>query len=616
MAMYVEAVPNRNSPPAILLRESYRENGKVRKRTLANLSKCPAHAIDALKAALKGESSAPDSSSHSGCGVNVPLNEQFEIAASLPHGHVAAVLGTIKKLGLARLVDRCDSRERKIALALVAARILFPDSKLATLRLLDPEAALHFQQDEDAPPLTPLDLSPCSTLAEELGIDLGTLTPADLYGAMRWLFARQKRLEKGLARKHLKEGCLALYDLTSTYYEGSTCVLAQFGHNRDKKKGKRQINLGVLCDEHGRPISCEVFAGNVADPKTVSSQASKLRKQFGLNKVVLVGDRGMLTQARIDEELRHLEGLAWISALNHKSVNALVKDGSVQPELFDDYGVAEIESPGYPGERLVVCYNPPLAEKRKNKRLELLKITDGKLAVIQNATRRARNPYRGKAEIGRRVQREAGKYKMLKHYTLKIEEESFDFERNEDAIAKEAAVDGFYIIRSGGVSRDEMQSGELVDAYKKLGEVEKAFRTLKSIAIRVRPIHHREEEMVRAHIFLCTLAYYVEWHMREALAPMLFTDEHKQQARDSRSCEAQPVKKSADARAKANEKLDREGRPVHSFSTLMEHLRGIVRNRIEPGIKGIPAFHKETRPDALQRRALELLGLEPSQGEP
>lgn len=604
--MYVESVPNRNSPPAVLLRESFRENGKVRKRTLANLSSCPPHAVDALKAALKGGPSPV---------VSAPLSEQFEISASLPHGHVAAVLGTIKRLGIPRLLDRSDSSERKIALALIASRILFPKSKLATLRLLTPEAILNSQKkDENAPPRKSLDLIPSSTLAEELGIDTATLTLADVYGAMRWLFGKQKRIENSLAKEHLNEGGLALYDLTSTYYEGSTCSLAKFGHNRDKKKGKRQINFGLLCDGRGCPISCEVFAGNVSDSNTVSSQATKLRTQFGLNKVVLVGDRGMLTQARIDEDLRHLEGLAWISALNHKSVNALVKEGSLQPELFDDYGVAEIQSPSHPDERLVVCYNPPLAKKRSKKRQEMLAITESKLAEIQKATQREKNPYRGEGRIGRRIQREVGKYKMLKHFELKIKEDGFEFVKDEESITKEAAVDGFYIIRSGKISSEEMESGELVDAYKKLSNVERAFRTFKSVDLRVRPIHHREEEMVRAHIFLCMIAYYVEWHMKEALAPMLFTDEHKEEARAKRKCAAEPIKRSTEAKRKAEEKTDREGRPLHSFETLLEHLRGIVRNRIEPGIKGIPKFSKETRPDELQRRALELLGLEPIRG--
>ena len=600
--MYIESVPNRNSPPAVLLRESFRDNGKVRKRTLANLSKCPAHAIDALKAALKGEP-APTAST--------PLSEQFEIVSSLPHGHVAAVLGTIKRLGLPRLLDRSDSPERKIALALIAARILFPSSKLATLRLLAPEAILNSQgQNEGAPPRQSLNLTPSSTLAEELGVDISTLTLADVYGAMRWLFARQKRIESGLAKEHLKEGCLALYDLTSTYYEGSTCSLAKRGYSRDKKKGKLQINFGLLCDERGRPISCEVFAGNVGDPNTVSSQAHKLRKQFGLKKVVLVGDRGMLTQARIDEDLRHLDGLAWISALNHKSVNALVEEGSMQPELFDDYGVAEIASPSYPEERLVVCHNPALSKKRAEKRIELMAVTELKLAEIQKATQRQKNAYRGKDRIAQRIQRDVGKYKMLKYYELKIEEDGFEFERNEESVIKEAAIDGFYIIRAGKIDKDEMESGELVDSYKKLSNVERAFRTLKSVDLRVRPIHHREEEMVRAHIFLCMLAYYVEWHMKEALAAMLFTDENKDEAKAARKCEAEPVEKSPEAKRKADEKTDSHGRPLHSFATLMVSLQGIVRNRIEPGIKGIPTFTKETRPEAIQRHALDLLGLE------
>lgn len=600
--MYIERVPNRDSPPAVLLRESFRLNGKVKKRTLANLSKCPPHAVEALRAALKGEVLAPNTS--------LSLADQFEISASPAHGHVAAVVSTIKRLGFPRLIDRADCQERKIALALIAARVLFPQSKLATLRTLAPEAILN-SSDEDAPrPRKPLNLVPPSTLAEELALDIDSLTLSDVYGAMRWLFSRQRRIERSLAKIHLHEGSLALYDLTSTYYEGITCPLAQLGHNRDKKHGKRQINFGLLCDQDGRPIGCEVFAGNVADPMTVSSQANKLRKQFGLSKVVLIGDRGMLTQARIDEDLRHLDGLAWISALNHKSVKVLVEEGAVQPELFDDFGVAEIQSPSYPDERLIVCYNPALAKKRTEKRLEMLAITDAKLEIIREATKRVRNPYRGKVRIARRVQREAGKYKMLKHYDLKIEEDAFEFARNQQSIDKEAGLDGFYIIRSGRISREEMSGESLVDAYKKLSEVERAFRTFKSVDLKVRPIHHREEEMVRAHIFLCMLAYYVEWHMREALAPMLFVDEEKEKARSDRLSVVEPVRRSPSGERKADEKTDEEGRPLHSFQTLLMHLSAIARNRIEPGIKGIPAFSKVTRPDALQARALELLGAE------
>ena len=645
--MYIEFVPNRNSPPAILLRESYREDGKVKKRTLANFSKCPPHAIEALKAALKD---GPDSPA--GAGANrtasstqaaTPLHQQFEITASTPHGHVAAVVGTLKRLGLPRMLDRADTQERRIALALIAARILFPSSKLATLRLLAPQAILNSNDgnsnsnsnsnshdddnndddSEDDPlddcndepdaadaSIDPLrDLMPSSTLAEELGIDIEALTLSDIYAAMRWLFARQKRIEKALARLHLKEGSLALYDLTSTYYEGSTCALAQHGHNRDKKKGKLQINIGLLCDEAGRPVSCEAFPGNTGDPKTVTSQVRKLRKDFRLKKVILVGDRGMLTQARIDEDLRHLEGLAWISALNHKSVSKLVDEGSLQPELFDEYSLAEIESASYPDERLVVCFNPPLAKKRNVRRNEMLAKTEAILTTIKEAAARTKNPYKGKTKIARRVQREAGKYKMLKHFHLEIEEERFEFERNTESITAESALDGYYIIRAGRISKEEMSSDALVTSYKSLSRVERAFRTFKSIDLRVRPIHHREDDMVRGHLFLCMLGYYVEWHMRDALAPMLFTDEDKDSVRQERANAAEPVQKSASARLKAERKTDAQGLPLHSFQTMMEHLRGVVRNRIEPGIKELPAFVKVTLPDAVQSRALQLLGL-------
>jgi transposase len=597
--MYIDRVPNRNSPPAVLLRESYREGPKVRKRTIANLSKCPKHAVDALEAALKGQT--PSSYAPS-----VPLADQFEVIASPAHGHVAAVIGTLKRLGIPRLLDRSDSQERKIALALIASRILFPNSKLATLRLLAPGAVLkRSSSTSDIQPLVPL-----STLAEELDLDINSLTLDDVYGAMQWLLARQPRLEKAFAKAHLHEGSLALYDLTSTYYEGFTCPLAKLGYNRDGKKGKLQINFGLLCDQSGRPISCEVFPGNVGDPSTVANQALKLRQQFGLRKVILVGDRGMITQARIDEDLQHLDGLAWISALNHSSVSALIKEGAFQPELFEDYGIAEIESSSYPGERLVVCFNPMLAKKRQAKREELLEVAASKLAAIREATQRAKKPYHGKDRIARRVERETGKYKMLKHYRLSFTETDFTFERNEESIKNESLLDGFYIIRAGHISHEEMDSDELVCAYKKLSEVEKAFRTFKSIDVRVRPIFHRDPDMVRAHIFLCMLAYYVEWHMLEALAPLLFVDEHKEEVRRQRKTAAHPMNKSPEAKRKAKTKTTAEGQPVQSFHTLMTHLSGVVRNRFEPRIKDIPQFTKVTIPDALQSRAFKLLGVE------
>ena len=487
--MYVETVPNRNSPPAILLREGWRENGKVKKRTLANLTKWPPQKIDALRRVLRNEPL-------------VGREEVFDIQRSLPHGHVAAVLGTLRKLRLDRTIAGADSPERRRVLAMIVARVLDPGSKLATARGLAEATARD-------------------SLAETLA--LGEIDEDDLYAAMDWLLKRQDAIERRLAKRHLKDGALVFYDLTSVHMEGRRCPLAQRGYSRDGRRGKLQIEFGLLCDAEGRPVAVEVFAGNTADPATVGAQVDKLRRRFGFSRVVLVGDRGMLTEARIREDVRPV-GLDWISALRGPAVRSLVESGAVQLSLFDETDLVEIRSDEYPGERLMVCRNPLLAEQRARKREELLKATEALLEPIVAATKREKWRLKGQDKIGVRVGKVIGKYKMAKHFELKIGEASFGYRRKPESIAAEAALDGLYVVRTSLAQR-QLDAEGAVRAYKRLSAVERAFRSLKTVDLKVRPVFHRTAERVRAHVLLCMLAYYVEWHMRRALAPLLFDDE-------------------------------------------------------------------------------------------
>lgn len=578
--MYIARVPNRNSPPCILLRESYRIGRKTFQRTLANLTAWPAELVENFKILLQG--------GHARAG---SLEDSFEICSSRAHGHVYAVRATIDKLGLPALIGRSPGRERDLMLATIAGRILFESySKLALARELSAATA-------------------STSLGELCGLDV--VRVEDIYAAMRWLLPRQQKIEKALAQRHLTEGVLLLYDLTSTWYEGECCPLAEFGHNRDGKRGKRQINIGLLCDSDGRPIAVEVFKGSTADPDTVASQVAKLRERFGLRKIVLVGDRGMLTSARIREELAGVKDLAWISALTSKSIAKLVQARAFQPELFDEERMlAEIDCPElFPGERLVVCRNPCLAKERAAKRQELLQATEEVLSSIRQCVQRPRAPYRGKDKIARRVEREAAKYKMLKHFDLDIGEDYLHWQRKEDSIHAEAALDGFYVIRAGRIERAEMSSERLVESYKALGRVEQAFRCLKTIDLHMRPIFHRLEDMVRAHALLCMLAYYVDWHMREALAPMLFAEDDPQGAAAKRSNPVDAAQPSDRAEAKACEKIDAAGRPVHSFRTLLARLGTLVVSKLRPKLEGATPFRKITQPDTEQLRAFELLGL-------
>jgi len=573
--MYIETVPNRGSRPAILLREGRREGTRVVKRTLANLSDWPPEQIAALRAVLKGATQV------------AKVEDAFEITRTRPHGHVAAVLGTLRRLKLEPILGPAGPHRDRVV-AMIVARVIQPSSKLATARSLASATKL-------------------STLGEMLGIEEDD--EAALYEAMDWLLARQPNLETALAKRHLEEGTLVLYDLTSTYFEGRHCPLAQLGYSRDGKKGKRQIVFGLLCDRHGRPIAVEVFDGNTGDPTTVSKQVEKLRERFGMRRVVLVGDRGMLTEARIREDLKP-SALDWISALRAPAIRQLVDAGSLQLSLFDAKHLAEITDPAFPGERLVVCKNPLLAAERARKREDLLAATESELERIVAATCRKRQPLKGKAQIGMRVGKVLGRFKMGKHFDTRITDTSLCYARKSDTIAAEAALDGIYVIRTS-VSDELLSSEETVAAYKGLSRAERAFRSLKTVDLKVRPIYHRSADRVRAHVLLCMLAYYVEWHMRDALAPMLFDDDDKPTAQASRDSVVQPAQRSQRARRKANTKRTDDGLPVHSFQTLLNDLATVARNTLLPNVPGATPFERLTTPTALQQRAFDLLGVSP-----
>ena len=572
--MYIESVPNRNSPPAILLRESYRNAGKVKKRTLANLSKWPPHLIDGLRVLLKG-----------GTAVSSPT-EVFNIQRSLPHGHVAAVLGLLRKLGLDRLIAGSNSPARQRVLAMIVARILHPSSKLAITRHLAEATA-------------------CDSLGEVLGME--TVTEHDLYAAMDWLLVRQDHIERRLAKCHLEDGALVLYDLTSVYMEGRRCPLASRGHSRDGKRGKEQIEFGLLCNQAGCPVAVEVFDGNTADPMTVGQQIDKLRQRFGRQRVVLVGDRGMLTQARIREEVQP-SGIDWISALRGPAVRKLVDSETVQLSLFDEKDLVEIESDAYPGERLMVCRNPLLAEERARKREVLLQATEALLAPIVAATRREKRRLKGEDKIGLRVGKVINRYKMAKHIELHITDDAFSYARKPDAIAQESALDGLYIVRTS-LPATKLSAQDTVSAYKRLRVVERAFRSLKTVDLKVRPVFHYAADRVRAHVLLCMLAYYVEWHLRERLKPLLFDDDDTEAAKALRTSVVAPAEVSPSAKDKAKHKRTADGWPVHSLHTLLDDLATISKNRVTSSIPGSEPFELITRPTALQEHIIKLLGV-------
>ena len=580
VVMYIESVANRNSPPCILLRESYRYGGKVRKRTLANLTHWPPEIVDGLKLLLKGHTVSP-----AGDG------DGFEITRSLPHGHVAAALGVLRDLGLHKIIAPRRCRQRDLVVAMIVARIIDPRSKLATAQGLSDETAF-------------------TSLGQVLGLGSGPgeIDEDDLYEAMDWLLARQERIEAALAGRHLHDGTLVLYDLSSSYFEGKTCPLAKLGYNRDGKKGKLQIVYGLLCDVEGRPIAIEVFQGDTGDPATLAAQVAKLRHRFGLARVVLVGDRGMITEARIREDLDGVEGFSWITALRGPAIRGLVAAGHLQPSLFDQRDMAEITSPDYPGQRLIVCRNPLLAERRGHKRQELLEATEEKLAKIVTAVARTSRPLRGADKIGLRVGRVINHYKVAKHFTVHIGADSLTYERKAEKIAEEAALDGFYVIRTD-VPETALDAEQTVRAYKGLSKVERAFRRMKTVDLHIRPIHHRTADRVRAHVLLCMLAYYVEWHMRQRLTPVLFDDEDPAAGEALRTSPVAPAQRSPAAKRKAATKRTDDDTPVHSFQTVLADLATITKNRIQPNVPGADSFEKITRPTPNQQRILDLLGL-------
>jgi transposase len=563
--MHVDIVPNRGSPPAVLLRESFREGGKVRKRTLANLSSPSSEQVAALRLILKGERL-------------VPVTELFERVESYHHGHVFAVRSAMQRLGFLDLVASRSSRERDLACAMVASQILEPNSKLAFTR---------WWHNTTLPSV----------------FNVAGATEDDLYAAMDWLLERQPHIEKKLAARHLSEGGLVLYDLSSSYFEGSTCPLAALGHNRDGKKGKLQVNYGLLTDARGCPVAISVFKGNTGDPKTLLPQIEKAQTSFGIDRLVLVGDRGMIGQKQI-RQLEKKLGIGWITALKTGAIRKLVEGGKIQMDLFDERNLFELTHPDYPGERLVACRNPELAKLRAHKRQSLLEATINELEKVRRMTAKGRLVGRG--QIGVRVGRVINKYKVAKHFKLEIGNAELGWSLQEEKVAAEAALDGIYVIRTS-LKGKEMDADTAVRSYKQLSAVERAFRSIKTMDLEVRPIRHHLEDRVRAHIFLCMLAYYVKWHMSEAWRPLLFSDEDLD-AKPSRDPVA-PAARSEAALEKVAAKRLPDGTPVHSFRTLLSRMSAIVRNlcRVPTARAGSPTIEITTTPDKTQQAALNLL---------
>ena len=573
--MYIESVPNRSSPPAILLRESFRENGRVRKRTLANLSDWPTTLVEGFRTLLKG-------------GVAV-AEEGIAIRRALPHGHAAAVLGTIRAIGLDRLLGKpTDKRLAPLTIALIASRLVSPASKLATARDLAADTA-------------------CSSLGRLL--QLGAVDEVELYRALDWLGARQAAIEGALARRHLKDGALVLYDVSSSWLEGRCCELARFGYSRDGKKGKLQIVYGLLCAADGCPVAVEVFEGNTADPMTLSAQIDKLKERFGLSRVVLVGDRGMITSARIRDELRPA-GLDWITALRAPQIRALVDAGAFQLSLFDERDLAEITAPDFPGERLVVCRNPLLAEERTRKREDLLHATEAALTKLADQIARGTGPT-GQDKIARGVGRIENRYKLAKLFDITVAEDGFTFGRNHARIADEARLDGFYVIRTS-VEDKALAAENVVGAYKCLARVERAFRSLKTVDLHLRPIHHWLAPRVRAHVFLCMLACHVEWHMRERLKPILFDDDDPATAARQRTSIVAPAQPSPAALRKRASKLTANGGPVHSFQSLLRDLATCTLNEMTTTLDAAYSFTLVATPTPIQAQAFRLLDVDPT----
>jgi DDE family transposase len=563
--MYIDFVPNRGSKPAILLRESIREGKRIRKRTIANLSALTLEQAEAIRLALKGGQLAPAGG--------------LDCIRSLPHGHVEAVRIAMRQLGFEKLIDGKASRERDLVVAMVAGRIIAPEaSKLAMT---------HAWSD--------------TTLAEDLGV--ADAHEDELYEAMDWLIERQDKIEKRLAKRHLKNGGLVLFDLTSSSFEGVTCPLAKIGYSRDGKPGTLQVNYGLLTDARGCPIAVSVFEGNTADPKTLLPQVEKVRDRFGIASLIMVGDRGMISNVQI-EALRTMEGVDWITALKSGAIARLANAGQLQPDLFDERNLISFTSEDYPGERLVACRNPELAKLRAAKRQDLIAATTRELEKVVGMV--ASGKLEARDKIGLRVGKVIGKYKMAKHFDLDIQNAAFTFRVNEKRVAAEAALDGIYVIRTSAAEA-EMSAGAAVLNYKRLAEVERAFRTLKGVDLHVRPIRHRLEERVKAHIFLSMLAYYAQWHLAEAWKPLLFADEAPaDEARERNPVE--PARRSFAARAKAQTRRLADGSPALSFRGLLTHLATIVRNtmRSRDAKPGAGTFTLTTEPNPKQRQALDL----------
>ena len=585
MSYHVDVIPNRKSPPAILFRRAWREGKKIRRETIANLTGMPAYIIDGIRAMLKGGVVYRD------------IKEAFPIKRSLPHGHVAAVYGTAKNLGLDLMLHRKSSRVRDIALGAIVTRVLSPASKLATSRMLSVETAT-------------------TSIGYILG--LGEVRGNEVLSMLDWLMKRKPWIEKVLARRHLSERTMVLYDVTSSYFEGETCSLSAFGYSRDKRGNNRQIVFGLLCSKDGCPVAVEVFPGNTGDPMTVGAQIEKIKERFSIERVALVGDRGMITTARIRKELEPL-GLDWISALKTSDIRNLLKKpkkGGSPPLNLEDVEkdkVGEIKSDLYPGERLMVCLNPRLREERRRKREELLSAPEGVLEEIERLV--SNGSLKGAQEINRRVGREANRKKVEKHFSIAVTDSDISWERNKKKIRAEAALDGIYIVRTS-LGEGDIGADDAVYAYKSLSRVERAFRSIKTTSLRVRPIYVYSDNHVRGHVFLCMLAYYVEWHLRRSLSPVMFEDDDREGAKGKRNTPVEQAEVSESAKRKYRTKKTEEGFSVHSFRTLMEDLGTLSLNEVTPPGSPEHRLHICAEPTALQQRAFELLDVEPGRFVP
>ena len=574
MTYRIDKIPSRSGKPSILLRRHWREGKRIRKETIANLTRHPGWLVEGLRSLVDAGTGRADSPG------------SVEIRRSLPHGHAAAILGTLKSLGFERILARKDSRSRRLALAAVAARIADPLSKLATSRLLSEDTA-------------------SSSLGALLG--LGEVSGNEVLGMLDWLLERQPWIERSLANRRLAEEALILYDLSSSYVEGRGPGMAAYGHSRDGRRDRKQITYGLLCDREGCPVAIEVFEGNAADPSTVGRQVDKIRRRFGLDRVALVGDRGMVTSARIREELSPA-GLDWISALTSADIRKLAK-GPLTPDVPVPDAVAEIASPDFPGERLMVCFNPRLRDERRRKRDELLQATENRLERIARIVRRRGSRLRGKEAIARRVGEAVGRLKVSKHFEIQCEDDNLSWSRRQERINREAELDGLWVVRTS-LDADSIGPDEAVEAYKSLARVEQAFRQIKTGRLRIRPIFVYNEARVRAHVFLCMLAYHAEWHMRRRLAPILFDEDDPEAARAQRASPVEPAKPSPSARSKAARKRAPDSTAVRSFHTLLADLSTVALNDVSIG--GSESFKLVTSPTPGQKKAFDLLGVNPA----